>query len=123
MNSEESVFTHFNFYFITFPRQVFVNIFADIMSFIFNSAVVSPVRNSMTMGTFSSSSYQYVTFSTYRYSVTPVVGSTYLTRSVRFDDLFIFILFRPQNVSSFSSSSQCTDLIKNRMHKREIESN
>jgi len=26
MKSEEAVFTHFNLYFITFPRQVFVNI-------------------------------------------------------------------------------------------------
>jgi hypothetical protein len=27
MKSEESVLTDFNFYFITFPQQVFVNIF------------------------------------------------------------------------------------------------
>ena len=26
MKSEESIFTDFNFYFITFPRQIFVNI-------------------------------------------------------------------------------------------------
>ena len=31
MKSEESVFTDFNFSFITFPRQVFVNIFDDKM--------------------------------------------------------------------------------------------
>ena len=29
MKSEESTFTHFNFSFITFPRQVFVNIIDD----------------------------------------------------------------------------------------------
>ena len=31
MKSEEAVFTDFNFSFITFPRQVFVNIFDDKM--------------------------------------------------------------------------------------------
>ncbi len=31
MKSEESVFTDFNFSFITFPRQDFVNIFDDKM--------------------------------------------------------------------------------------------
>ena len=31
MKSEESVLTDFNLYFITFPRQVFVNIFDDKM--------------------------------------------------------------------------------------------
>jgi hypothetical protein len=30
MMSEEAVFTDFNFSFITFPRQVFVNIFGKI---------------------------------------------------------------------------------------------
>ena len=29
MKSEESNFTNFNLYFITFPRQVFVKIFGD----------------------------------------------------------------------------------------------
>ena len=47
-----------------------------------------------------------ITISTYRYSVSRVTGSTSLIRSVRFDDLFVVLLFRLRNVSSFISSSQ-----------------